>query len=193
MRWLDGITDSMGMSLSKLQELVMDREAWRAAVHGVAESDMTEWLNWTELNLDIEAKSTLFLCAWFPVLMTCWESQPAQDLPCQLLPGSGHYFLPNDIFTTAYPQSESQNMAWLLTLLWALQPPGHSIRSHRQPLLPHLHGFSLRNRVCLILLGSLNCLPPWTSSYSPVVVFFIITCAWLLSPVPWWSLWFQTI
>ena len=69
MRWLDCITDSMGMSLSKLQELVMDREAWRAVIHGIAKS-RTRLSNWTELKSSLFSVLLIFSC--LPQTLNFW-------------------------------------------------------------------------------------------------------------------------
>ena len=71
MRWLDGITDSVDMSLSKLQEIVKDREAWRAAVHGVTKSDTTEQLNNSSMSDKIHPR--LSVAGSNPVLTSCWK------------------------------------------------------------------------------------------------------------------------
>ena len=158
MRWLDGVIDSMGMSLSKLREFVMDREAWHVAIHGVTKSHnwVTEW-NWTDICFTMLYNNQLYLYR-YPLSLA-----PPSHLPPSLL--TSHYRAPRWTccalwqIPTSYFTHQSQSHSWSHPL-----PTSHAHTSILSvcvsvPFLPigssvhfsRFHIYALIYNICFIL------------------------------------------
>ena len=118
-RWLDGITDSVDVNLSELWELVMDREAWRAVIHGVTESDTTERLNWTE-PIHILRPQVMPGSPWEAKRPQKGNSKIKAELPVR----SKHSVFKEDCISKAMPQQNARLAATALAALKHLPPPG---------------------------------------------------------------------